>query len=356
MSGALIGLILGAIVGSFLNVCIYRIPRDISVASPSRSFCPNCGRQIPWRENIPILGWILLRGRCSQCSKPISLRYPLVELTTAILFAGCALVVTFPTLLSVWIFTSLLIIATFVDLEFLVIPDVVSKGGIVAGILLSLLTPGLHHVDSRPAAATQSIVGCLCGAAILFLIGALGRLAFGRHRIRLNAPAPFRFEILSTEDAQIVIDEETFRWQEYLARRRDKIVVHVEDATLNGRFYENCDFTFFYDRVATPRQTVPVDEVSALAGHAASIVLPREAMGLGDVKLIAAIGAFIGWQGVLFTIAAASFFGSTYGLIAAAASRHEWSSKIPFGPFLALGSILWILGGRELVLRFFGVY
>ena len=131
MSGVLIGLFLGALLGSFLNVCIYRIPRNISVVSPARSFCPNCLRQIPWYENIPVFGWFLLRGRCSQCGQPISFRYPLVELLTALLYAAGAAIVSFPTFLSLWIFFSLLIIATFVDLEFLVIPDVVSKSAAI---------------------------------------------------------------------------------------------------------------------------------------------------------------------------------------------------------------------------------
>jgi leader peptidase (prepilin peptidase)/N-methyltransferase len=353
MSGVLIGLFLGALIGSFLNVCIYRIPRNISVVNPARSFCPNCLRRIPWYENIPVFGWFLLRGRCSQCGQPISIRYPLVELLTALLYAASAAIVPFPTLLSLWIFFSLLIIATFVDLEFLVIPDVVSKSGTVAGIVLSFITPGLHQTVSRLSAVIQSIVGCLTGAALLLLIGFLGRLAFGRHRIRLNASAPFHFEILSDDDAQIVVNEESFRWQEYLARKRDRIVVRVEDAMLNGKLYKNCVFTFFYDRLITPRLTLPLEQITSLTGRVESIILPREAMGLGDVKLIAAIGAFTGWQGVLFTIASASVFGSVYGLAVAAARHREWSSKVPFGPFLALGSIVWVLGGREVVLRFF---
>jgi leader peptidase (prepilin peptidase) / N-methyltransferase len=355
MSGVLIGLLLGAFLGSFLNVCIYRIPRNISLVNPSRSFCPNCLRQIPWYENVPIFGWFLLRGRCSQCGQPISFRYPVVELLTAGLYALCAAIVPFPTFLSLWIFFSLLIIATFVDLEFLVIPDVVSKSGIVAGIVLSLITPGLHHTVSRLGAVTQSVIGCVSGAALLLVIGFLGRLAFGRHRIEMIGSAPFRFAILSENDAQIVINEESFQWQEYLVRKQDKIVVRVKDATLNGKLYKDCVFTFFYDRLATPRLTLPLEEVTDLTGHAEWITLPREAMGLGDVKLIAAIGAFTGWQGVLFTIAAASLFGSIYGLGVAAARRREWSSKVPFGPFLALGSIVWVLGGREAVLQFFGV-
>ena len=353
MSGALIGLFLGALLGSFLNVCIYRIPRNSSVVNPARSFCPNCLRQIPWYENIPVFGWFLLRGRCSQCRQPISIRYPLVELLTALLYAACAAIVPFPTFLSLWILFSLLIIATFVDLEFLVIPDVVSKSGIVAGVVLSFITPGLHQTVSQLSAVIQSIVGCLTGAALLLLIGFLGRLAFGRRRIRFNASAPFHFEILSDDDAQIVVNEESFRWQEYLAHKRDRIVVRVQEAMLNGKLYKNCVFTFFYDRLITPRLTLPLEQITSLTGRVESIILPREAMGLGDVKLIAAIGAFTGWQGVLFTIASASVFGSVYGLAVAAARHREWSSKVAFGPFLALASIVWVLGGRDAVLRFF---
>jgi leader peptidase (prepilin peptidase)/N-methyltransferase len=172
----------------------------------------------------------------------------------------------------------------------------------------------------------------------------------------LNTSAPFHFELLSEDDAQIVVNEESFRWQEYLTRKRDRIVVRVEDAMLNGKPYKNCVFKFFYDRLITPRLTLPLEQITSLSGRVESIILPREAMGLGDVKLMAAIGAFTGWQGVLFTIASASVFGSVYGLAVAAARHREWSSKVPFGPFLALGSIIWVLGGRGAVLEFFNVH
>ena len=144
-----IGFFFGALIGSFLNVCIYRIPRGISVASPARSFCPNCKHSIPWDKNIPILSWFLLRGRCAYCHERISSRYAVVETLTAMLFATAAFLVPLPTLLSVWVILSILVVATFVDLEFMIIPDSMSKGGIAAGLILAFLTPGLHKTSSR---------------------------------------------------------------------------------------------------------------------------------------------------------------------------------------------------------------
>ncbi|MBV8377891.1 MAG: prepilin peptidase, partial [Verrucomicrobia bacterium] len=138
----------GAIIGSFLNVCIYRIPREISLLHPARSFCPHCQKPIPWHLNVPILSWLLLRGQCAQCHAPISQVYLIVEALTGLLFATAAVLVPFPTFLSVWAILSILVVTTFVDLEFFIIPDVLSKGGIAVGLLLSLLTPELHKTPS----------------------------------------------------------------------------------------------------------------------------------------------------------------------------------------------------------------
>ena len=113
----------GSLIGSFLNVCIYRIPRNISVASPARSFCPNCQSTIPGYQNIPILSWVLLRGKCAACHAPISSRYLIVEALTGVLFATATLLIPQPTVYSVWVILSILVVTTFVDLEFFIIPD-----------------------------------------------------------------------------------------------------------------------------------------------------------------------------------------------------------------------------------------
>jgi leader peptidase (prepilin peptidase) / N-methyltransferase len=348
------GFFFGALIGSFLNVCIYRIPRGISLIHPPRSFCPHCQSTIPWRENIPILSWLLLRGRCAHCHAPIRPRYVIVEAITALLFSASAFLVPLPTLFSVWVILSILVVTTFVDLEFFIIPDAMSKGGIVAGLLLSLLTPGLHKTPSPLIAVVLSLSGALVGALILFLISELGKVAFGRYKVTLEVPTRFTFEVLPPEDRRILIDDEPFLWSEHFFRDSDRIIVHANEVKINGAAYQNIDLTFFHDRLLVVGETIPLDQIADLSGRTASAQFPREAMGLGDVKLIAAIGTFAGWQGILFTIAVASFLGAAFGLTAIALGKRERSAKIPFGPYLAMAAVIWLFWGDALLSLYLG--
>ena len=127
--------------GSFLNVCIYRIPRDLSVVFP-RSFCPECGRQIGWRDNIPVLSYVFLSGRCRACRKPIGVRYPLVELSTALLFAGVALRYGVSGAAAKWaVFESLMTILFWTDLEERILPDELTIGGAILGLIFAFFVP-----------------------------------------------------------------------------------------------------------------------------------------------------------------------------------------------------------------------
>ena len=144
---SLVFFVFGSMVGSFLNVCLHRMPRGESVVSPP-SHCPHCGYSIPWYLNIPLVTWIILRGRCRNCAAPISVRYLLVELLTAVLFLVSWL--TFGPQ-SAWIalvYAALLagfVVATIIDLEHLIIPDEITIGGMVAGLACSALIPSLHQ-------------------------------------------------------------------------------------------------------------------------------------------------------------------------------------------------------------------
>jgi leader peptidase (prepilin peptidase)/N-methyltransferase len=264
------------------------------------------------------------------------------------LFATAAFLVPFPAMLSVWVILSILVVATFVDLEFMIIPDSVSKSGIAAGLVLSLLTPGLHKTSSPLVGLGSSLAGAALGAAILYLIGELGKLAFGRYKLILKTPTAFSFEVLSADDRQILIEGEPFLWNDHFFRKSDRVLIRAQEAEINGIRYENTDLTFFHDRLVTSGKTIPLEEISHLVGRTAYAEFPREAMGLGDVKLIAAIGTFVGWEGILFTIVAASFIGAVYGLTAIALGKRERSSKIPFGPYLAVGAVIWLFWGNTL--------
>ena len=173
--------ILGAIVGSFLNVCIYRIPADRSVISPG-SACV-CGSSIAFYRNIPVLSWILLRGKASCCGQPFSLRYPAIELLTAILFFW-AWSIHSPTVAFLgMLYISFLICATFIDLDHMIIPDRFSVGGMVIGVILSILFPALHGIESLPIISNiQSgliaITGALVGAGLVYWIAVIGEVIF----------------------------------------------------------------------------------------------------------------------------------------------------------------------------------
>ena len=262
---AMFSALFGACVGSFLNVCIYRIPRDESVVTP-RSHCPHCNTLIPWYLNIPVLSWCVLRGKCASCKGPIAIRYTLVELLTAALFLAVYLQWTLPATFYMqpiqhalivpiyWLFVSGLVLDTFVDFEHYILPDSVTIGGMIVGPLLSALVPAMHGQEIWWKGLMYSGLGLSIGFCSLFAISWIGEKIF-----------------------------------------------------------------------------------------------KKEAMGFGDVKLLGAIGAFLGWEAVLFTIVASSFLGSIVGVTMIALRSAKMQSEIPFGPYIAAGALIWSFYGPPLL-------
>ena len=240
----------GLCIGSFLNVCIWRIPRDESIVWPG-SHCPACNHAIaPW-DNLPLLSWVFLGGKCRHCRAPISPRYFVVELLTGTLFAGLWLVHGWTLQTPVYLFfTAALILGTFVDFDHLILPDRVTIGGMVAGPILSFAFPALQGQTERLPALVQSLIGLAVGYGLLWLVATIGRA-----------------------------------------------------------------------------------------------ILKREAMGMGDVKLLGAIGACLGWPAVLFTIFVSSLSGTLLGFTLIALGKKELQSKIPYGPHIALAAVLWMFCG-----------
>ena len=353
MALLVLSLLIGLIVGSFLGRCIYWLPRQSSTFKSGLSYCP-CQKSFPWHYQIPLLSWLWLRGRCPACGERISAHYPLAEVITGLFFALAYWRFGFPVAIPIWLLGSVLVLTTFIDIEHFLIPDVVSKPAIVAGVLSSLLVPELHGTTSRLLAVGLSILGTLVGGGLLFLIGELGKLLFGRYKVTLPAPVPFRFEKLPPDDAQIVIDNDAFRCGEHFFRKRDRIRIRAEEVMVNDQKFQAAELWLYYDCVETPTGIIPLTNLYLLEGRTAYAEFPREAMGLGDVKLVTAIGAFTGWAGAVFTIPAASVIASLYGIATVVIGRREWSSKIPFGPYLAIGAVVWIFCGREIVKLIFG--
>lgn len=241
-----VSVIFGAMIGSFLNVCIHRLPKGESIVIPG-SHCPHCNNPISFYDNIPLISYLLLGGKCRYCRASISSQYPLVEGMTAL--GSFLLFLRFgPTwsYLLYFSFISGLIVITVIDLFHQIIPDVISIPGIGAGLLASLIPPGVTFLES--------LIGILLGGGSLFLVAA------------------------------------TYQWW-----------------------------------------------------------FKREGMGGGDVKLLAMIGAFLGWKAVILTILLSSLIGSIVGIIVMVLKGKNFKYAIPFGPFLSLGAVISLFYGREII-------
>jgi leader peptidase (prepilin peptidase)/N-methyltransferase len=238
--------ILGAVVGSFLNVCIYRLPAGESIAYPA-SRCPVCRTPIRWYQNIPILSYLLLRGRCASCRSGISVRYPLVEALTGLLFVLVLQRFGLQWATAVfWLFAAALVVITFIDLDHQIIPDAISLPGIAFGFFCSLVLPSLSWTDS--------LLGILAGGGSLYLVAA-------------------GYELLTK----------------------------------------------------------------------------KEGMGGGDIKLLAMLGAFLGWQAVLPIIFLSSLMGTCVGVPLMLVRKADGGLPIPFGPFLAAAAMIYLLWGPPLI-------
>ena len=251
---------LGCAVGSFLNVCIWRLPRGMRVNEPPRSLCPECRQTIAWYDNIPLLSFAMLKGRCRHCGAPISWQYPAVESATGILFAviywwqGLVVGTGPDQLIIMMLLATLLIVASAVDMKFYVIPDEISVFGLLAGLFAGLLLPGLH-VGAGPHHTFAALTGL---------------------------------------------------------QNLDGLIGSMLGAAVGG------GMVFFF----------------ALVGE---LVFKKEALGFGDVKLMAMVGAFLGWKVAVATFFISPFFGLVYGLpLLLLKGRHV----MPYGPFLSGAAFL----------------
>ncbi len=263
MIAMIIIFVLGAILGSFLNVCIHRMPKSESVVWP-RSHCPKCKKRIPPYDNIPFISFILLKGRCRICKERISLRYPLVEFITAsfflLLFMRYGLSYDFFFYI---VLVSALIVATFIDIPHRIIPDEITIGGIVVGFILS----SVRGVNFNPFTFSfrpmlNSFLGIVIGGAIIYLTGWLFDLIY----FKLLKKPPIQGE--------------------------------------------------------------------------------TESMGGGDVKLLAMIGAFLGWQRSVMTFFLAPFFGAVIGIYFLVAKKDH---TIPYGPFLSLAALISLFWSDKII-------
>ena len=268
----ILSFIFGSIIGSFLNVCIYRLPREESIAYP-RSHCTSCDQSISFYNNIPILSYLFLNGKCSNCKSKISPRYPIVEILTGLLFLATvwSFGLTTQTLFYL-IFLSSIVAITFIDLEHMIIPNVITYPGIIVGILYNALKTDWDN-------SSESI----------------SKFSFGIQDF---------FSLLN------------------------------ELPILNSLF-----------------GVILGGGILLVIAYSYEIIKKRQGMGMGDVKLLAMIGAFFGWEGVLFVIFLGSILGSVIGISIIIAKRGDLKYALPFGPFLSIAAVIYIFtGGFKLFL------
>jgi len=348
--------VFGSVVGSFLNVCIHRLPLGESIVSPP-SHCPHCRYSIPWYLNIPLFTWLWLGGRCAHCKAPISPRYFVVELLTAALFAACWIKFgelspghISPVLpLAYALLIAGLIAGSFIDLEHLIIPDQITYGGMVAGLFCSFLAPQMHlafpgltRVSSIGAGLADSFLGMGVGAGVIYGILRLGKVFLGRQKVDL----PPGSRIIFTETG-VQLPGEEIPYEELFYRKRDAIELQARRVELIDRCYANSAVRLATGCLKIGGETFDPEKVLCLEVEADRIVLPREAMGPADVTFMAAIGAFLGWPAVFFCLGISSLLGSIVGGTAIVFKKRDWSSRIPYGPYIAVAAVVWIFGGYQ---------
>jgi leader peptidase (prepilin peptidase)/N-methyltransferase len=338
--------VFGSMVGSFLNVCIHRLPLGQSIVSPP-SHCPHCNYAIPWYLNVPLFTWVYLRGKCRNCGAPISVRYFIVELMSALLFLACWIVFGPKSAALALVYAGFLaglLVAMMIDFEHFIIPDEITLGGMVVGFICSFFVPALHGETAVLESVKHSLYGMAVGAGLIYLILRAGKLLFGRQK--LDFPAETR--VVFTETALQMPDKE-IPYEELFYRDTDVITLDARRVELADRCYWDVKVQLSPKRLQIGEDTFNPEAVPHLEAVSAGIVLPREAMGLGDVKFMGAIGAFLGWKATIFSLMVSSLIGSLVGITLIALRKQAWSSRLPYGPYIAIAAAIWIFGGNRLV-------
>lgn len=352
-----VGVVLvGLCVGSFLNVVIHRVPRGLSVNDPKRSFCPSCGTTLPVWQNIPVITWLLQRGRCRSCGAAIAVRYLLVEVLTAALFFFAWWSLPMWSALLAIVFFTILVAVTFIDAEHQLIPIWWTSVGSLVGVLGGLLfSPVLLDLSGETLTGSQtggwaglraSILGWLVGFGGLAVVVLLGKLAFGRFRLGFDKAVAWRLQEGHEDSSQLhfLIGEQAFSWDDLFYRDSDCLRIEGQGFRIDGKRQGGKEMEIRRNEVRVGEKTWGIEGLRSLEGSATRVVVPREAMGMGDPHLLGMIGAFLGWPAVVFVV----FSSCLYAILAALVARIGFGRPLPYGPFLALGALSWMTGGWKL--------
>lgn len=339
----------GACVGSFLNVVIYRLPRGLSVNEPRRSFCPTCKAPIPWYLNLPVLSWLMLRGRSACCHTPIAPRYCVVETFCAFLWAATAQrfgAESPAVVLALVAWLSLLLACFCIDWEQMVVLPSLTVGAALCGVAVAFAAPWL--VEEGAMEYTDGLQACALGAGggfVLFkAVGLLGRLVFGRRRKHFESPQPWRVaQAPDGEDIELKVGEESLLWSELFMESNNRLTLSA--ATERTHAPAPAELRFSPEALLLPDGTrVSLESTEELCGTCSGYALRREAMGSGDAWIALAIGALCGLPGVVFALVGGSFIG----LAMAAVNRIGFGKPMPFGPALIAAAVLWFFFGADM--------
>jgi leader peptidase (prepilin peptidase)/N-methyltransferase len=249
---------------------------------------------------------------------------------------------------------SLLIAGTFIDIDHFILPHSITIGGAVAGVLAAWWVPALVEQETHTRGVLISLASAALGLGGLWLVVELGKLAFGRKKFVFEKEEEWQVtQPDENEPPVVVFGEHKFDWADLFMRTSDRMVVSCNSLLVNERSFGQVTAELWMEKIkvrdGTNLEEFPLEGVTTLRAKTTQVVIPREAMGFGDVLFLMMIGAFTGWQAVLFTILAASVLGTVFGVIHRVTGRAEWGAKIPFGPYLAMGAVLWLFYGPSVV-------
>lgn len=360
--------IFGLLVGSFSNVLIWRLPRRESIAFPP-SHCPKCGHQLHAIDLVPVFSWLSLGGKCRYCKAPINPRYPIVEAVTGVAYTAIAALYPVSAYgiapLGLMFLFTILLAGSLIDLAVFELPDELTLVGVALGLLFAFLHKGVGVLPSLP----EALNGALMGAGIIVLISLLGSWVMRRFRERQHPEFPIGYQ-------QISLGLLVGAWfgplaaliaaaAAMLVNMGAKKVVRIPEIITLGGFF----VSLLLSSSGLGPNLIALLQ-NGLAGAGAASLLcgvywwsanvrnkdsdaaeddtPGDpvAMGFGDVKLMAAIGAFLGWQAVLVALVVSVFAGAIIGLVMLAMKK---GNKIPFGPYLAIGAVVALFWGEPII-------
>lgn len=363
--------IFGLLVGSFSNVLIWRLPRGESIAFPP-SHCPKCDHKLGFLDLFPVFSWLFLGGKCRYCKEPINARYPIVELISGLGYALIMYLFPFESYglaaIGLMLLFTILLVGSVIDLDTYTLPDELTIPSIVLGIGFALLNQQLGFSFSDLPNLQQAIYGALFGAGLLSAVDIFGSLILRRFKERQYPDFPIGYQ-------QITLGMLVGAWF--------------------GPLYALIAALIWMVVNVVAKKVIPTPELVLILGFVVSIVIksssppellafisqaltgagvvaifcgvfwwihrliykpdPQEeenapydpiAMGFGDVKLMAGIGAFLGWQAVLFTLGVATAAGALFGVVQ---MLRKQENRVKFGPFLALGAIVYLVYGRQVI-------